>query len=143
MLRPLLALVALLPAVAASAAPTGVEVSGWARPTVAGQSSAAAYLVIRNYGPAADRLVSVSTPAAAMAGVHRSQVSGGVSRMRPAGEIIVPPGKMMTMGPNGLHVMLMGLKAPLKPGTTLPLTVRFARGGERHIRLPVQMSAPQ
>lgn len=126
----------------AVAAPGGVEVSGWARPTVAGQSSGAAYLVIRNYGPGADRLVSVASPLASMAGVHRSQTAGGVSRMRPAGPVVVPPGKMLTMGPNGLHVMLMGLKGPLKPGTTLPLTVRFAHGGERRLQLPIQMSAP-
>lgn len=123
--------------------PTGVAVSGWARPTVRGQSSGAAYLFIRNYGSETDRLVSVSSPVAAMAGVHRSQITGGVSRMRPAGEITIPPGKMLTMGPNGLHVMLMGLKTPLQPGTKLPLTLRFARGGERQIRLPIQMSAPQ
>lgn len=126
----------------AAAAPQGLAVSGWARPTVAGQSSGAAYLVIRNYGPGADRLVGISTPVASMAGVHRSQVIAGVSRMRPAGPVVVPAGKMLTMGPNGFHVMLMGLKAPLKPGSTLPLTVRFEHGGERKLQLPIQMSAP-
>jgi copper(I)-binding protein len=140
--RPLLALAALA-AVSASAAPTGVQVSGWARPTVTGQSSGAAYLTIRNYGPGADKLVSVASPAASMAGVHRSQTTGGVSRMRPAGPIVVPPGKMLTMAPGRLHVMLMGLKGSLKPGTSLPLTVRFDRAGERRIQLPIQMDPPK
>ncbi|WP_162789137.1 MULTISPECIES: copper chaperone PCu(A)C [Sphingomonas] len=139
----LLALAATLAATPASAAPTGVTVSGWARPTVAGQSSGAAYLVIRNYGPGADRLVAVASPAASMAGVHRSQLTGGVSRMRPAGPIEIAPGKMLTMAPNGYHVMLMGLKAPLKPGAKLPLTVTFAKAGRRTLQLPIQMSAPQ
>lgn len=122
---------------------SGVAISGWARPTVAGQSSGAAYLVIRNYGPGADRLVSVSSSVAGMAGVHRSQVVGGISRMRPAGPIVIPAGKMLTMGPNGLHVMLMGLKVPLRSGTTLPLTVRFERSGDRQLLVPIRMTAPE
>lgn len=140
--RTLLFAAAMLAATSAAAAPRGVEVTGWARPTVAGQSSGAAYLVIRNHGPGADRIVSISTPAAGMTGVHRSQIVNGVARMRPAGAIVVPPGKMLTMGPNGLHVMLMGLKAPLNPGATLPLSVRFERAGTRQLRIPIQMSAP-
>lgn len=142
MMKPCLLALAAVAATSATMAPTGVQVSGWARPTVNGQSSAAAYLVIRNYGPGADRLVSVSSPAANMAGVHRSQISGGVARMRSAGSIVVPPGKMLAMAPGGLHVMLMGLKNPLRTGATLPLTVLFEHGGERQIRLPIQMSAP-
>ena len=135
---------ALLPTAVAAATPSsGVEVSGWARPTVAGQSAGAAYLVIRNHGPVADRLLSVTSPVARMAGVHRSQTVGGVSRMRPAGPIVVPSGKQLAMGPGGLHVMLMGLKAPLRPGATLPLTVRFERSGERRLLLPIQMSPPR
>lgn len=133
---------ALALAASAASAATGVQVSGWAQPTVAGQSTGAAYLVIRNYGPSADRLVSLASPAAGMVSVHRSMTVGDISRMRAAGAIVVPPGKILTMSPGGYHVMLMGLKAPLKPGTRLPLTVRFEHGGERRLSLPIQMSAP-
>jgi len=144
MLRRSLAFLVLMPPlVSAAPRPAGIMVSGWARPTVSGQSSGAAYLIVRNFGPGADTLVGVTSPIAGMAGVHRSQTIGGVSRMRPADAIVIPAGKKLTMAPGGYHVMLMGLKAPLKPGTTLALTVRFAHAGERQIHLPIQMSPPQ
>jgi len=139
-----LALLALMPTLfGAAPGPAGIVVSGWARPTVAGQSSGAAYLVVRNFGPGADTLVGVASPVAGMAGVHRSQIVGGVSRMRPADGIAIAAGKKLTMAPGGYHVMLMGLKAPLKLGSTLPLTVRFTHAGQRQLRLPIQMSPPQ
>ncbi len=40
------------------------------------------------------------------------------------------PGETMVLKPDALHVMLVGLKAPLKDGERFPLTLRFARGGE-------------
>jgi len=133
---------AVLAASAVPAAPAGVRVGGWARPTIAGQSAGAAYLHIRNTGPAGDRLLAVSSPAAASAAVHRSSIVGGVSRMRPAGPIAIAPGGTLAMGPNGLHVMLVGLRRPLRPGSRLPLTLKFERAGVQRTTIPIQMSAP-
>jgi copper(I)-binding protein len=41
-----------------------------------------------------------------------------------------------------MHVMLMGLKAPLRPAARLPLLLRFERAGIVRTSLPIQMSAP-
>jgi len=134
-------LIALTAALPASAGTPTVQVSGWARPTVPGQSTAAAYLVIRNRG-GADRLIALGSPAAAATSVHRTSIVGGVARMRPAGRLAIGRNQMLTMGTGGLHVMLMGLKAPLRPGTRLPLSLRFERAGIIRTFLPIQMSAP-
>ncbi|MCW3796763.1 copper chaperone PCu(A)C [Sphingomonas sp. BN140010] len=140
-MRTLLAFTALLSAPALAAAPA-IHVTGWARPTVAGQAAGAAYLTIHNAGSGADRLVGLSSPAAAMVSVHQTSTAGGVARMRPAGPLAVAPNQTMTMGAGGLHVMLMGLKAPLRPGARLPLTLRFERAGLVRTNLLIQMSAP-
>jgi copper(I)-binding protein len=41
------------------------------------------------------------------------------------------------MKPGGLHIMLMGLKAPLRPGSRLPVTLRFEKAGLVRANLPV------
>lgn len=121
-----------LVAPAAAKAPA-LHVSGWAR---AGVGSSAAYVSVHN-GGAADRLIGASSPAAASVTIHDSQNSGGVMRMRAAGAVPVGGGGTITMKPGGLHIMLSGLKAPLRPGTKLPLTLRFEKAGLVRASLPV------
>jgi copper(I)-binding protein len=125
-----------------SAAAPSVQVSGWARPTVPGQSVGAAYLTIRNKGAAPDRLLALGSPAATSVSVHQTTNAGGISRMRPVGPIVIGPGRGLSMAPGGMHVMLMGLKAPLRPAARLPLLLRFERAGIVRTSLPIQMSAP-
>lgn len=118
---------------AAAQAPV-IHATGWAR---AGVSSSAAYVTLHNGGRTADRLLGASSPAAASVSIHDSRNVGGVVRMRAAGPLALAPGAAMTMKPGGLHVMLTGLKAPLRPGTRLPLTLRFQRAGLVTINVPV------
>ena len=119
------------PAVAKAPA---LHVSGWAR---AGVGSSAAYVSVHNGGATADRLLGASSPAAANVSIHDSQNQGGVMRMRAAGPVRVAPGASIAMKPGGLHVMLMGLKAPLRPGTRLPIVLRFEKAGAVRASLPV------
>ena len=62
---------------------------------------------------------------------------GGVMRMRAAGPLALRSGGMIAMKPGGLHIMLMGLKAPLRPGTSLPLVLRFEKAGAVRANLPI------
>jgi len=136
------AFAALLVAAPAMAQAPTVHVSGWARPTVAAQSAGAAYLTIHNAGRGADRLLGLDSVSAESVSVHQTSNAGGVSRMRPTGPVAIATGRSLVMAPGGLHVMLTGLKAPLRPGTRLPLTLHFERAGLVRVSIPVQMSAP-
>ena len=78
------------------------------------------------HGTAADAVTGFSTPAAANAMLHRSESVGGVMEMRPVENLPLQAGQDVKLTPGGLHVMLMGLKHPLKPGDHFPLTVTFA-----------------
>lgn len=124
---------ALLTAPAMAKAPA-VKVEGWAR---AGASSSAAYVSIHNGKRSADRLLGVSSPAARSVSIHNTVMDGGVMRMRAAGAVPIAANGRLAMKPGGLHIMLMGLKAPLRPGTRLPLTLRFERAGNVQVNLPV------
>lgn len=100
--------------------------------------SGAAYLSIVNQGSETDRLLAISTPSAASAQLHRTEQADGVARMAEADSIDLPPGTTLSMDPGGLHVMLMGLKAPLKEGSTLELVLTFEKAGEARVVVPVK-----
>jgi copper(I)-binding protein len=109
----------------------------WARPTVAGQPVGGAYLQLQNTGGAADRLLGASTSAAERVELHSMQMSGDVMRMRQVDAIELPAGATVELAPGGLHLMLMGLKAPLRAGERLPLVLRFEKAGELKTELVV------
>ena len=99
--------------------------------------SGAAYVSVVNQGTEADRLLSISTPAARSAELHTTVMAGDVMKMIASGEIEVAAGGMLEMKPGGLHVMLMGLIAPLKQGETIEMTLRFEKAGEIKVMVPV------
>jgi hypothetical protein len=112
----------------------------WARPTAGAGTTGAAYLTLTNNG-APDELVGASTPIAASAGVHETIDDHGVMKMRPVASIALPPGKQVTFRPTGYHVMLIGLKAPLKLGDSFPLTLSFAHAQPVTVTVKVQAGA--
>jgi copper(I)-binding protein len=97
--------------------------------TPAAATSAAAYLTVHNVGATGDQLLRVSTPLAAQVQMHRSQLDGGVMRMRPVASLEVPIGGSIEMSTGGTHLMLIGLKRPLQAGEQFPLRLEFARAG--------------
>ncbi len=96
-------------------------------------TSGVAYITLMNHGAVADRLISVSTPAASMAMLHESVEEGGVASMKEMPGLEIPPGGSVEMKPGGLHIMLMGLTAPLKKGDSLKLTLTFERAGNVNV----------
>lgn len=114
-----------------------IEVTdAWARPT-RGDAPGAVYVTVENKGGEDDRLVSVMTDHAAMAMVHQTEMSNGVARMRMAGEINVPAGDSIKMVPGGTHIMLEGLRTPLRTGDSFPLVLKFRESGEERVTVRV------
>jgi len=112
--------------------------NAWARATPSGSSVGGAYFTIVNRGKQADTLLAVSSPAAAMVGLHRTTVENGMSRMRSAGQIVIAPGQTVKAEPGGLHVMLMGLKYPLVAGKQVQLVLTFQQAGAITVQVDVQ-----
>ena len=110
--------------------------NAWARPTI-GQAPAAVYVTIENEGGSPDRLIGANSDNAAMAMVHQNEIENGVARMRMAGEINIPAGSRIEMVPGGTHVMLEGLRAPLKTGDQFDLVLKFAKSGDRTVKVDV------
>lgn len=109
----------------------------YARSTGPGMRTGGAYLSLENKGPA-DRLLSASSPVAAEVQLHVMKMEGDVMRMREVEAIDLPTGQTVTLAPGGLHVMLVGLKAPLKQGDKFPLTLKFEKSGETVVTVNVE-----
>lgn len=108
----------------------------WARATT-GQTGAI-YMTIKNAGSADDRLVSAATPVAGEVQLHIEINDNGVMKMRPVPAIDVKPKGQTTLKPGGLHVMLIGLKQPLKQGESFPLTLSFEKAGKLEVSVVVE-----
>jgi copper(I)-binding protein len=112
----------------------------YATPSRPGQTTAAVYLrALRNTGKEADELVGARTPMAESVELHRMHMEGGVMRMQVVDAITLPPrSELRHSQSDGHHLMLLGLKTPLKDGDRFPLTLRFRRAGEREVIVWVQ-----
>jgi copper(I)-binding protein len=110
----------------------------WARATAASAKAGALYLTVRNDGTEADRLLGVSTDAAARCELHLSEAAGDVMTMRMVETMDVPAGGSAAFAPQGAHIMLLGLKAPLKKGTHFAATLHFEKAGDVAIEVAVQ-----
>jgi periplasmic copper chaperone A len=127
----------LLAACSGQPAPPAIEVdNAWVRATPAGQSATAAYVTISNRG-GTDRLIGVSS-SVGTASVHSTTTENGVVRMRPAGDLEIPAGSTVSLEPGGTHVMISGLKRPLKVGQSVALELAFARSGKRQVMAAVR-----
>jgi periplasmic copper chaperone A len=141
MIRIVLAVCSLLLGVAAHAgdAPATLLISDvWMRASLGQVPTTTAYLKIENRGSADDKLLSVSTPVAAMAHLHQSAETNGVMTMAAVAALPIKPGQTVELAPGGLHIMVMNLKAPLKAGETVPLTLKFERAGEMTVQAEVR-----
>ena len=113
----------------------------WARASIGPARSGVIYVTLINNGEQPDRLISASTPVAARAAVHTHIIQDGVMKMRPAGVLEVVPGEPTVFEPGGLHIMLMGLKAPLQEGTLFSLFLEFEEAGQVEVLVLVQEAA--
>jgi copper(I)-binding protein len=115
----------------ASAQPSNIVVEDvWAPPTPGASKTAAVYFTVINRGGTPDRIVGAESPAAEHADMHTTIRDGDVMRMRRVVSVEVPAGGKAVFAPNGFHVMLTGLKAPLKMGDAVPITLKFAEAGD-------------
>jgi len=95
----------------------------WVRGTVAGQTTTGAFMQLKAAADAT--LVSAASPVASIVEIHEMKMDGGMMKMNAVDRLPLPAGKTVDLKPGGYHVMLMGLRAPLRAGDTVPLTLTF------------------
>jgi periplasmic copper chaperone A len=97
-----------------------------------GASNGAVYLAsIKNNSKQPDALIGATSVVSKSVELHTMSIEADVMRMREVPEIAIAAGAEIKMEPGkGFHIMLMGLKAPLKEGEKIPLKLKFKIAGE-------------
>ncbi len=107
--------------------------------TVPGQTVAAAYLTLESLQDA--RVVAAESDVAETVQFHAMSMQGDVMRMRRLETLDLPAGRALRLAPGGIHMMLTGLRAPLRPGGAVVLRLTLAESGGASrivtLRLPV------
>jgi periplasmic copper chaperone A len=111
----------------ANAQPLVVQ-DAWVRATP-GADIAAAYMTLRNTGPAAMTVTGIQSPIAGHAMIHETKVEGGQSKMRAHEQLLLAPGATVKLQPGGLHVMLHDVKQPLTVGEKVTFVIQLSGGG--------------
>lgn len=107
--------------------------------TVKSAPVAAGYLMIKNTGAEADKLLSVSADFSAKQQLHTMTMIEGVMRMRPLKEgIEIPAGGKITLKKGGDHLMFMKLSEQMQVGEMREVTLTFEKAGEVKIKMPVK-----
>jgi copper(I)-binding protein len=150
MTRGILALTILLLAasLAACGAPSGPSIQAedvWARPAMAASESGSmagtggVFMLLKNEGKEADRLLGGSTDVAKAVEIHETVMDGDVMKMQmlPDG-LEIPAGGEVLLKPGSYHVMLIGLDRDLKVGDTFTLELQFEKSGPMALEVTVR-----
>lgn len=99
--------------------------------------NSAAFLTIINTATRPVRVTGVSSEVAASVELHDHIRDGEILRMRRIDGIDIPPGDRVALAPGGKHVMLIGLRQPLKADSTIDFRLEFADGSSTAFSAPV------
>lgn len=138
---------------ALSAAPASAEdvkigdivVSGaWSRATPNGAKIGVGYIRLTNTGTQNDRLVGMSTVAAAKTEIHEMAMKDGIMTMRPLPQgIDLDPGETVELKPGGTHIMFIDLARPLKEGQQITAKLAFEHAGSGTIDFDIESIGAQ
>jgi copper(I)-binding protein len=110
----------------------------WAAATLPGATTGAAYMKIVNTGATPIRLLTIATPAADKVEVHSMSMDGGIMKMRPVADLVIPANGEVRLKPGDMHLMLTGLKTPLVEEDFQPLKLTFEGGIAIELELYVE-----
>ncbi len=113
----------------------------WVRASVPHQQSTGAFMTLT--ASSDSKLVGVASKVAKSVQVHEMTMNGDVMGMREVKTVELPAGKAVTLDPNGLHVMLMGLHDQVKEGDKVPLTLTIedAKGARETVDVQAEVRA--
>jgi periplasmic copper chaperone A len=138
------ALAACLPlgAWAAGAADNVAVVDPYVRMVPPGAMATAAFMVLKNAGAKDVKVVKAENSASKVTELHTHLNEGGIMKMRQVPAIDIKAKGEAALEPGGLHVMMIDLKAPLKEGDKVAITLVFDDGSSKKIEAPIRKPMP-
>lgn len=120
--------------------PTHIVIEkAYAFATLPGQSTGAAFMIIKNTGDTDDTLLSASAKIAGITELHENLIDPDDSTMmmRKVKNIVIPAQKEVALEPTGKHIMFLKMKEPLTLDSMFPLDLTFETAGEMTIDINV------
>lgn len=113
----------------------------YARTSMKGAKSGAAFMQIMNHTGQDDRLVAASSGIAKKVELHTHKDQGeGVMKMVHVEEgFAIPAGETHMLQRGGDHVMFMGLTQDMVQGETVEVTLTFEKAGDVTVQIPVDL----
>jgi hypothetical protein len=108
----------------------------WARATAPGQDAGVVALHITSQQDAS--IIAVSSPVSNSAEIHSMVHENGMMKMRAMDSLALKAKQEVVLGDGGNHLMLIGLKKPLKAGETVMLTVTVQFADKRKEQIEVK-----
>lgn len=143
LLRTIVWIVCLCPAVVLAEGGKLTVSEGWVRAVPPVSKNTAAYFTIKNGSKKDEVLLHLSSDAAEHTELHTIIVEpNGAKRMQKVPHGTIKAGAELALKPGGYHVMLIGLKEPLKEGREVALELLFQHAGKVRLTLPVKMAGP-
>lgn len=97
-----------------------------------GQDVAAGYMTVES--PVDARVVAAEADAARVVQFHVMSMGGEIMRMRRVEALDLGAGRAVRLEPGGVHLMLIGLSKPLRPGDAVDIRLTLsAAGGARRV----------
>lgn len=110
---------------------------GWMRSIVPSRP-AGGYFTVKNDGDKDRQLTGASSPGCGMLMLHQSVSKDGADKMVMVKTVDVPAHGSATFKPGGFHLMCMQPTEMVKPGKSVPVTLKFDGGGELTSDFPVR-----
>lgn len=111
----------------------------WVKTTVPGSRVSAAYMSIKSTKPL--KLVKAETTVAGIAEIHNMTMKDGVMEMKAMDVVDIPANRLVEFTPGGLHVMLMNVAKPIKPGDKVPLVLTFEGADKKPVVVKLDATA--
>ncbi|WP_018151869.1 copper chaperone PCu(A)C [Leeia oryzae] len=111
----------------------------WARESMPNMNMGAFYFKIENTGNSADTLLAVdNADVADKMQLHTNLTENGIMKMRPVTDVVIAPKSTLEFKPQSYHVMVFGIKKPMKKGDSLPITLHFKNAGDVKVEVHVE-----
>jgi periplasmic copper chaperone A len=111
----------------------------YARATPPNAPVSGGYMIIRNSGGEADRLISGEASFAERVEIHEMAMDGEVMKMRQLADgLEIPAGGEVVLKPGGYHVMFIGIDSQFKDGETRNVKLTFEKAGSIDLEFEVK-----
>ena len=109
----------------------------WVRAVPPNANNSAIFLDLRNESEQLRKLVEVHSEVAEQVELHMTKDEDGMLRKERLEEVLIPALETQSFHPGGIHIMLIGLRSPLKVGGAIELELVYADQSKETISVPV------